>query len=217
MPHSVMEHAYLKASANGRLPAHARQIMYAARGYIQQHADRELGHKFDQYFTQQLLPEYIETYGVIGMSSMTPAAISPSRIPKRKSRSGPTRCGISRDPAAQGQRSRVRCLGEFYPTLGPKHRFGAILFIEKEGFMPLFEAVQLAERYDLAIMSTKGMSVTAARSWSTSCVPFMPCPFSFSTISTRPDSRSSALCNAAPGATVRPWPCGKRDRSRLAA
>jgi hypothetical protein len=52
---------------------------------------------------------------------------------------------------------------QFYPTLGPKHRFGAILFIEKEGFMPLFAAVQLAERYDLAIMSTKGMSVTASR------------------------------------------------------
>ena len=52
---------------------------------------------------------------------------------------------------------------KFYPTLGPKHRFGAILFIEKEGFMPLFEEVQLAERYDLAIMSTKGMSVTASR------------------------------------------------------
>ena len=29
--------------------------------------------------------------------------------------------------------------------------------------MPLFEAVKLAERYDLAIMSTKGMSVTASR------------------------------------------------------
>ena len=29
--------------------------------------------------------------------------------------------------------------------------------------MPLFEEVQLAERYDLAIMSTKGMSVTAGR------------------------------------------------------
>ena len=57
---AIMEQAYLKASANGRLPAHARQIMYAARGYIQKHADRELGHKFDQYFTQQLLPEYIE-------------------------------------------------------------------------------------------------------------------------------------------------------------
>ena len=29
--------------------------------------------------------------------------------------------------------------------------------------MPLFRAVKLAERYDLAIMSTKGLSTTAAR------------------------------------------------------
>jgi hypothetical protein len=37
------------------------------------------------------------------------------------------------------------------------------LFVEKEGFLPLFRAVRLAERYDLAIMSTKGLSVTASR------------------------------------------------------
>ena len=48
-----------------------------------------------------------------------------------------------------------------YPTVGPKHRYRNVLFIEKEGFDELFEAVQLAERYDLAIMSTKGMSVVA--------------------------------------------------------
>jgi hypothetical protein len=28
-----------------------------------------------------------------------------------------------------------------YPTRGPKNRFGAILFLEKEGFGPLLEAV----------------------------------------------------------------------------
>ena len=50
-----------------------------------------------------------------------------------------------------------------FPTFGPRHRYGAVLFIEKEGFMPLFRAVKLAERYDIAIMSTKGMSVTASR------------------------------------------------------
>src|SRR5262249_20258582 len=50
-----------------------------------------------------------------------------------------------------------------YPTAGPKNRFGAILFLEKEGFSPLLEEGRLAERYDLAIMSTKGMSVTATR------------------------------------------------------
>ena len=37
------------------------------------------------------------------------------------------------------------------------------MFCEKEGFSPLFKAVNLANRYDLMIVSTKGVSVTAAR------------------------------------------------------
>jgi hypothetical protein len=48
-------------------------------------------------------------------------------------------------------------------TYGPHGSFSAILYVEKEGFMPLFERVKLAERYDIAIMSSKSMSVTAAR------------------------------------------------------
>src|SRR5262249_45830939 len=52
---------------------------------------------------------------------------------------------------------------QHYPTAGPKNRFGAILFLEKEGFGPLLQEAHLAERYDLCIMSTKGMSVTASR------------------------------------------------------
>ena len=38
-----------------------------------------------------------------------------------------------------------------------------MLFIEKEGFAPLLKAAKIAERFDLAIMTTKGMSVVAAR------------------------------------------------------
>ena len=37
------------------------------------------------------------------------------------------------------------------------------MFCEKEGFNPLFKAVNLANRHDLMIISTKGVSVTAAR------------------------------------------------------
>jgi DNA topoisomerase 6 subunit A-like protein len=48
-------------------------------------------------------------------------------------------------------------------TYGPDGCYGAMLYVEKEGFMPLFERVRLAQRYDIAIMSSKGMSVTAAR------------------------------------------------------
>jgi hypothetical protein len=56
---------------------------------------------------------------------------------------------------------------EFQPagiaTFGPDGSFGAVLYVEKEGFMPLFERVSLAKRYDIAIMSAKGMSNTASR------------------------------------------------------
>ena len=51
-----MEAAYLKASSGGTLPAHARQIMYAARGEIQRRTGRRLD---DQYFTQTLLADYL--------------------------------------------------------------------------------------------------------------------------------------------------------------
>jgi hypothetical protein len=48
-------------------------------------------------------------------------------------------------------------------TRGPHGAFGALFYIEKEGFLPLFEQVQLAERFDIGILSNKGMSVTASR------------------------------------------------------
>ena len=56
----VMEEAYNKASGNGRYTALARQIMYAARPYIQQKTGKPLQ---SAYFTQYLLPNYIEEYG----------------------------------------------------------------------------------------------------------------------------------------------------------
>src|SRR5207248_12840 len=46
---------------------------------------------------------------------------------------------------------------------GPDLRFAAVMFVEKEGFMPLFRAANLAERFDLCIISTKGVSTTASR------------------------------------------------------
>jgi hypothetical protein len=48
-------------------------------------------------------------------------------------------------------------------TSGPKDRFGAVLYIEKEGFSELLEADRIAARFDLAVMSCKGYSVRAGR------------------------------------------------------
>jgi Topoisomerase 6 subunit A/Spo11, Toprim domain len=162
----VMEEAYLKASANGTLPAHARQIMYAARGHIQSAADRLLGKDFDNYFTQTLLPDYLEENCVDDWNVVFDA----------RGHFQEPHTGKRVDLGTPQVRNYLNLIGKHevddldfdiserhYPTLGPKNAYGAILFIEKEGFMPLFEEVRLADRYDLSIMSTKGMSVTAAR------------------------------------------------------
>jgi hypothetical protein len=60
-----------------------------------------------------------------------------------------------------------------YPTKGAKNRFGNILFIEKEGFHPILRAAQLQERFDVSIMSTKGMSVTASRRLLDALTPYV--------------------------------------------
>lgn len=158
----VMEEAYLKASANGTLPASARQVMYQARPFIQ---DKMGGQPLkDQYFCQQLLPDYMEEYDVDWdivyddrghfFEPHTERSFGLGTISVRDYLANVEPPKFDEPGFAAG---KVR-------THGPGGCFSAVLFIEKEGFLPLFEKVQLAERYDLAIMSTKGMSSTAARS-----------------------------------------------------
>ena len=162
--YTVMEAAYLKASDDGKLPAKARQIMYAARGEILRLTGAK---KFsDMYFTQVLLPDYMNHYSdetagwdvVFDARGNLTEPHTQRRVP----------LGTIQVRTYLGDRPplgpAVQINGEtLYPTSGPENRYRNILFIEKEGFDELFEAVQLAERYDLAIMSTKGMSVVAAR------------------------------------------------------
>jgi hypothetical protein len=162
----AMPQAYLKASSNGTLPAHARQIMYAARGEIQRLAGRMLD---DQYFTQQLLPDFMNE-----RSDMTAEwdVVFDARGHFHEPHTGrvvPLGTIEVRRHLREVERHTLPELQmdlqemAIFPTCGPGHRYGAILFVEKEGFLPLFRAVRLAERYDLAIMSTKGLSVTASR------------------------------------------------------
>lgn len=161
----VMESAYMKASAGNTLPAAARQIMYAARGAIQRKTSRPLD---DQYFCQTLLPDYMNAHPsataewdvVFDARGNFTEPFSDGPVPLgtlqvRNYLDGVRHHFISTLPDIN--------LRSNYPTKGPENRFGAILFLEKEGFGPLLQKVKLAERYDLAIMSTKGLSVTAAR------------------------------------------------------
>jgi len=164
----VIPEAYAKASDNGRLPAHARQIFYAARKEIQDRTGRPLQ---SVYFTQALLPKFINanqelTAGWWVVYDARGHLIEPHTdetiplgtlaVDKYLRSVSSRKIGDEDDEPAKGFELR-------YPTKGPTNRFSAVLFIEKEGFNPLFEEVKLAERFDLAIMSTKGQSVVAAR------------------------------------------------------
>jgi hypothetical protein len=156
----VMEECYMKASDNNRLPATARQIFYVARPLIEERTDKPLSYA---YFSQTLLPDYINEHGadwdvvyddrghflephtsrVIGLGTLNVRHYL-ERVQRLKLEEADF------DPAS-------------VQTYGPNGSFGAVLYVEKEGFLPLFKRVKLAKRYDLAIMSSKGMSVTAAR------------------------------------------------------
>jgi hypothetical protein len=157
----VMQEAYLKASANGTLPANARQIMYAARPLIQQQTEKKLD---DQYFTQSLLPDYMREHGVSWNVVFDDRGHFHEPHTDRSIGLGTLAVRDYLDRIGEPRFEEAGFADASIKTFGPRCRFGAVLFIEKEGFMPLFEHVRLAERYDLAIMSTKGLSNTAARS-----------------------------------------------------
>lgn len=160
--YQCMEAAYLKASGGGKYPAHARQIMYAARPFVQELTGTDMD---DKYFIKTLLPSYIEEKGVAWnivydarghfKEPHTGHTVALGTLAVREYLRGISGYRVS-EPEFIIAENR-------YPTFGPKNRYQTILFIEKEGFMPLFEQIKLAERYDLAIMSTKGTSVTASR------------------------------------------------------
>jgi hypothetical protein len=157
----VMEEAYMAASDNGRLPTTARQVFYKARPKIMAMTDnRPL---MSQYFTQTLLPNYMVEHGV-GWDVVFDAR-GHIEEPHTNLQIGlgtlEVRNYLRSIRAPELVKPRMRDAS--VETVGPAGGFSAVLFIEKEGFMPLFKHVDLANRYDIAIMSTKGVSVTAAR------------------------------------------------------
>jgi hypothetical protein len=160
----VMERAYLAASDGGQLPATARQIMYAARPAILEMTGRD---KLDDaYFTQTLLPDYMNSHPEADRDWDVVFDARGHFTEPHTERTVPL--GTIDVRKYLGERP---CLGpavelvthESYPTSGPHNRYRNVLFVEKEGFDPLLKAAGIAERFDVAIMSTKGMSTTAAR------------------------------------------------------
>jgi hypothetical protein len=162
----VMAEAYLKASANGTLPANARQVMYAARPLIAKLLGPDRDPVDDKYFTQVLLPDYVaenedECAGWDIVYDARGHLVEPHtghRIPL-----GTEAVRGYLLPRQARRESLLSVGGGLRWQAEPRDRYRTALFIEKEGFGPLLQAARIAERFDCAILSTKGMSVVACR------------------------------------------------------
>ena len=159
-----MSQAYKKA-AGGIGMCLARMVFYAARPMILSELDDEKNLD-SKYFTQTLLPDYMAAH---------PSDTASWRIlwderghlyePHTGKEIGLGTLAVDRYLAESytGADTTIDQLETGYPTVGPRHRFANVLLVEKEGFQQLFEHVKLDTRYDLAIMSSKGMNTTSAR------------------------------------------------------
>jgi DNA topoisomerase VI subunit B len=170
----VLPEAIQDASGNGSRPANARQVGYSVRRLILQRklTDPDKGKdgffKHFSSFTQSVLPDYMEE---------NPEATKDWDVafddrghfaePHTGVRIGLGTVAV-REYVADWQHDvpdggvAVQ-LSSDVQTCGPANRYRFALFVEKEGFDALLASAQIQERYDLALMSTKGMSVTAAR------------------------------------------------------
>ncbi len=165
--YQALEEAYMLASTDNTLPAKARQVMYQARPMVIELTGNDDPWPDTRRFTQNLLPDYMKEnpettkdWDVIFdarghfLEPHTDKTVDLGTLEVRQ---------YLQDWQAGDRRAIEEDIERIFTTCGPANRFRAVLFIEKEGFNELWRAVKLAERFDIGIMSTKGMSVTAAR------------------------------------------------------
>lgn len=170
--YAAMPAAYLAASDQGRLPAPARQVAYALRrltglgdalrmkscldngarldgrsmGYIAAYVAEHPEECADWDIVRDARGNFTEphTYRTVPLGTMD------------------VRSYLRYDGEIDPDDSAPQLSLDWW-THGPRDRFGAILYIEKEGFAEQLAADRVAERWDLAICSSKGYSVDAAR------------------------------------------------------
>ncbi len=134
----VMPRAVQKSAGElGRVSAHT--LFYHVRPLIQAYTSRELT---SDYFEQTLLPAY-----------------------QREVRAIPEVYYEPRGTLYEPHTGKAIPLGtmEVESYVFPSWLYDKILFVEKKGLWPVFEAARLAERYDMAIVAGEGYATEACR------------------------------------------------------
>jgi hypothetical protein len=165
--YAAMPRAYAAASDGGRLPAPARQVGYALRRIT------GLGNALSMDYVLKgnrggLISAYLEdhpeeTAGWDIVRDARGSLVEPHTGPSVPLGTLDVRAYLRWDGLDPDDDYDIPELSLTWPTHGPRDCFGAVLYIEKEGFSEQLAADRLAERWDLAICSSKGYSVRAAR------------------------------------------------------
>jgi DNA topoisomerase VI subunit B len=135
--HVMREAVQAAAGSLGRVSAHT--LFYHVRPRIQPYTDRELT---SDYFEQTLLPAYRREVGPLPEVYYEPR-------------------GVLYEPHT----GKAIPLGtrEVESYNFPSWLYDKILFVEKKGLWPVFEAARLAERYDMAVVAGEGYASEACR------------------------------------------------------
>jgi len=160
--------AYDDASAGGTVPAEARQLGYALRRRTGLGDLLDIAYVATSPSNGCLLDKYIERvnpaaafWDVVRSPRGTFLQPNGDSVPLgtlavRDHLGGIIRPVSTRLPATMQ-------LNDAFPKFGPTDDFGSALYIEKAGFNALLNANGLTRRRDLAVLSSQGFSVDAAR------------------------------------------------------
>jgi len=137
---TVLPEAVKETSDGGKLSYSPRNLYYVVRKRVQALTGEELNWK---YFSQALLIEYQANIGALPRLEQDPRgwAVEPhtgARIPLG-----------------------TREVSEY--AAPPEYLYNKVLYVEKKGVLPAFDATRLAERYDLCIVAGEGYASRAAK------------------------------------------------------
>jgi len=164
--YKVIPAAYALVSDNGQLPAKVRQIFYQVRPRVQELCGGRTW-KDSETFTQGVFNDYVRDHPreTADWDVVYDARghLSEPHL-KRQIGIGTLEVrGYVNSWAASSDFSLAVHIDDTVQTRGPKNRYQFALFVEKEGFDSLLERAKIAEKYDLAIFSSKGESTVAHR------------------------------------------------------
>jgi hypothetical protein len=167
----ILPAGYAHASGNGRYTVDKRQFYYAVRDQFLEATGREIE---AGYFSENLLVKYMNQHpGETADWKITASPRGTLSIPNtgRDLRipcgtiaieEHLLKAGAERQPFDDLTKVAVKVE---WPSLAEGQRYQGVLYIEKEGFDPQLREADIANRFDIAIISCKGQSVTAARKY----------------------------------------------------